>query len=312
MPKKSPTRNEPRLTAKQARAAGWPSGSNDPLRPQQELVSGKWLLSALGIVLGVAAICAYGTLCLLFYQGSWQFIFHPSRTVRATPDVPFQEIQFDYTETGKPQLTGWWIPAEAQGRFGSATILFLHDGRGSLSDAVLQLQSLHSIGINVFACDYRGFGKSADLHPSEASMNQDVDAAFEYLTGTRHQPAHSIVIHGVGLGAPVAASAAARHPETAALILENISPTASTLFSADARATILPVRILTSDRFNPIKTLKKLQTPKLFLERGGNAPTQDAYSTATAPKLLFEVASEDWLKYPEVIQGFLDEVLSHQ
>ena len=58
-----------------ARAAGW----NDPLRPQQPLVSGKWLLSALGIMVAVAAVCAYVTLGLLFYQGSWQLIFHPGQ-----------------------------------------------------------------------------------------------------------------------------------------------------------------------------------------------------------------------------------------
>src|SRR5271170_867266 len=108
MPK--PQRQKPEGTpASKARVAG----SSHTLRPQQDLISGKWLLSALGIVLGAAVICAYATLCLLFYQGSWQLIFHPSRTVSTAPNVPYQEIQFDYTETGKPQLTGWWIPAEA-------------------------------------------------------------------------------------------------------------------------------------------------------------------------------------------------------
>ena len=305
MPKESSARKEAKHTTAQARAAGW----KDPLLPQQPLVSGKWLLSALGIVLAAAAFCAYLTLCLLFYQGSWQLIFHPSRTVSAAPSVPFQEVQFDYTETGKPQLNGWWIPAETGAGLAGNTILFLHDGRGSLSDAVTQLQSLHSIGINIFAFDYRGFGKSADLHPSEDSMNQDADAAFAYLTGTRHLPSNSIVMYGVGLGAPIAASATARHPETAAVILENISPTASTLFSADARTTILPVRLLTSDRFNPTKTLKKLRPPKLFLVRGESAQTQDAYSIAAAPRELVQVASEDELRHAEVIQRFLDEVI---
>lgn len=295
-------------TAAQARAAGW----KDPLDPQQPLVSGRWLLSALGIALAAALIFAYLTLCMLFYQGSWQLIFHPSRTVGATPDVPFQEIQFDYTETGKPQLNGWWIPAESGAGLAGNTLLFLHDGRGSLSDAVTQLESLHSIGINVFAFDYRGFGKSADLHPSEDSMNQDADAAFAYLSGTRHLPARSIVIHGAGLGAPLAASAAARHPEIPALILENISPTASTIFSADARTAILPVRLLTSDRFNPAKTLQNLQTPKLFLIRGESAQTQEAYSSAAVPRELVQVATEDQLRYSQVIRRFLDEVLSHQ
>ena len=154
------------------------------------------MLSAIGIVIVAALICAYGTLCLLFYQGSWQLIFHPSRAITAKPAIPYQEIQFNYTETGKPQLTGWWIPAESGARYAGNTMLLLHDGHGSLSDIVSQLETLHALGINVFAFDYRGFGKSSELRPSETSMNQDADAALAYLTGTRQLPARSVVISG--------------------------------------------------------------------------------------------------------------------
>ena len=289
-------------THAEARAAGW----NDPLRPQQPLVSGKWLLSALAIVLAFGAFCAYATLCLLFYQGSWQLIFHPSRTVAAKPAIPCQPISFDYTETGKPLLTGWWIPAESSARYAANTILFLHDGRGSLSDTVSQLQILHALGINIFAFDYRGFGKSADLHPSETSMNQDADAALTYLSGTHHLSAPSILLYGEGLGAPVAASTAARHPQAAALILENVSPNALTILSADARTRILPVRLLTSDRFTIVPVLRTLPTPKLFLEYGNNALTADAYTASAAPKQMAQIPPQDQAKYQEALQGFLD------
>jgi len=307
MPK--PTQSKSRTgTHAAARAAGW----NDPLRPQQDLISGKWLLSALGIVLGAAVICAYATLCLLFYQGSWQLIFRPSRTVSTAPNVPYQEVQFDYTETGKPQLTGWWIPVGSNAQYSGNTILFLHDGQGSLSDTVTKLQDLHTLGINVFAFDYRGFGKSADLHPSETSLNQDADASLDYIIGTRHVPARSILLYGTGLGAPLAATTTARHPETAALILENISPNALTLFAADARTKILPVRLLTSDRFDATETLKILQTPKLLIDRGNSPQTHNAYSVASAPKQFSQFAPEDGTKYLETMRHFLGEVLSHQ
>jgi hypothetical protein len=300
MPKQTRPQSQKRTHA-EARSAGW----KDPLRTQQPLVSGKWLLSALGIVLGVAAICAYASLCLLFYQGSWQLIFHPSRVISGHPNVPYQEIQFDSTETGRLQLTGWWIPGETNARYADRTILLLHDGRGSVSDTVNQLQTLQTLGINVFAFDYRGFGKSADLHPSEASMNQDADAALAYLTETRHQPAHSIVMYGIGLGAPVAASTAAHHPEIAALILEDISPNAMTLFAADARTKILPVRLLTSDRFNATETLKTLRMPKLFLDGSNSPQTHDAFSIASTPKQFSQTGHADQSKYPGAVASFL-------
>src|ERR1700722_12384994 len=95
---------------KPARAAGW----QDPLHPQQPLVSGKWLLGALAVTLAVGAVCAYATLCLLFYQGSWQLTSHPPQPVSTPPaslSIPYEEIKFDPPEPGKPQLAGWWIPA---------------------------------------------------------------------------------------------------------------------------------------------------------------------------------------------------------
>ncbi len=304
---KPPKKKAGKQTAKQARAAGW----HDPLRPQQPLVSGKWLLTALAIVVGAAAICAYGALCLLFYQGSWQLIFHPSRTIGAVPDIPYQEIQFDYTETGKPQLTGWWIPAESNARYPDHTILFLHDGQGSLSDTVSHLRALHALGINLLAFDYRGFGKSADLHPSERSMNQDADAALAYLSGTRHLAASSVVIYGAGLGASVAASTASRHPEIAALILENIGPDASILFSADARTKILPVRLLTTDRFNSGEILKNLGTPKLVLERGHETYSRAAFDVAKEPKQFLQIPPGNQTGYLEAVHRFLDGLPVH-
>jgi pimeloyl-ACP methyl ester carboxylesterase len=309
MAKQKQARSAHKSRPQHARAAGW----QDPLRPQQPLVSGKWLLGALAVVIALGAVCAYATLCLLFYQGSWQLIFHPSRTIGTTPaslNIPYEEIKFDYTETGKPQLAGWWIPAGDTARYPSRTILFLHDGHGSLSDTVSQLQALHALGINIFAFDYRGFGRSADLHPSEASMNQDADAALAYLIGTRHLPTHSIIVYGAGLGAAIAASAASRHTEVAAVVLENLSPPAATLFAADGRSKILPVHLLTSDRFDPTETLKASFTPKLFLERGTSPPTETAFHAAHDPRQLFQIAPEDQTKYLETMQRFLDEQLS--
>jgi uncharacterized protein len=289
-----------------ARAAGW----RGPLRPQQPLISGKWLLCSIGIIVALAAICVYGALCLLSYQGGWQIIFHPSRSVDNHPSIPYQEIHFNYTETGQPQLTGWWIPAAPNAHHHANTILFLHGGSGSLSNTIPELESLYTAGINIFAFDYRGFGKSARLHPSETSLNQDADAALSYLTDTRHLPANSIVLYGTGLGASVAATRAARQPGIPVLILENISPDAMTLFAADDRTRILPVRLLTSDRFEINSILKTLATPKLFLASDNTPQTQAAFNAAQAPKQFAQIPSDDRAKYVESIEGFLGEVLT--
>jgi len=48
----------------------------------------------------------------------------------------------------------------------------LHNGSGSLSDTLPQLQALHNLGINVFAFDYRGFGKSLNVHPRKPALTR--------------------------------------------------------------------------------------------------------------------------------------------
>ncbi len=266
MPAKTPNKPGPKSQSKASTSAERkaqsqsartpPPGWKDPLAQQQPLVSGRWLASAVLGVVGFAAVCAYLTLCLLFYQGQWQVVFHPSRTITTSPatlGMKYDAISFDYTGTGAAQLTGWWIPADpvsgSSPTNANRTLLFLHDGQGSLSDVTAQLKTLHSLGINIFAFDYRGFGQSINTHPSETRAYDDADAAWNYLTDIRHLDPRSIVLYGSGLGATIAAETALRHHESPALILENPAPPALSLIAADERTSVLPVRMLFRDRF---------------------------------------------------------------
>jgi pimeloyl-ACP methyl ester carboxylesterase len=261
-----------------------PPGWKNPLAPQQPLTNPRWLFTGLAATLGVAVVCVYFAFCLLFWQGQWQLIFKPSPTITATPasiSLKYDNIAFDATETGVLQMNGWWIPAENAAPYAGNTLLFMHDGVGSLSSTVPQLLALHELGINVFAFDYRGFGKSVHLHPSEASTNQDADAAWGYLVDTRHLTPSSIVLDGVGLGAAIAAETARRHPQAPEVILEDLRPPVLNALQSDARMRLLPVRLLFHDRFDPASTLANLRTPKLLL-----------YSTHGSEGLYYDQAAE--------------------
>ena len=272
-------------------------------------MSARWLLSAVLAVVVVAAVSAYGALCILFYQGQWQLVLHPSKTITATPasrGLKFDEIRFDYTETGAAQLTGWWIPTDAGTRWSQSTLLYLHDGHGSLSDYVDDLATLHSLGINVFAFDYRGFGRSAGARPLEKRMTEDANAAWVYLTDTRHVDPKAIVIYGTGVGGSLAVELAARRG-SAGVILDSPSEPAQEIIGKDARAKILPLRMLLTERFDPAETLKNLTAPKLFLDRDGRrARTEELYRLAAFPKEYFELKPG---AYEETVRRFLDEVL---
>jgi pimeloyl-ACP methyl ester carboxylesterase len=294
-PTKSAKSKDNAARAAQRKAARTPPpGWKDPLAPQQPLVSGRWLLRAVLLIVGLAAVSAYLTLCLLFYQGQWQVVFHPSRTVATTPasvGLKYDEVRFDYTGTGIAQLSGWWIPAAP----GNKTLLFLHNGNGSIADAVPQLNVLHSLGVNIFAFDYRGFGNSVNDHPSEQRVYEDADAAWTYLTGIRHLDPKSIVFYGSGLGATIAAEAALRHRESPGLILENPAPPALTLIEADSRTSLLPVKWLFRDRFDIAPKLQALgielsSTTAEIVDTGKLAPStivvRQEQPNPRGPKLL--------------------------
>jgi uncharacterized protein len=260
-----------------------PPGWRSPLAPQQPLASARWILGGLAATLLLASICVYATFCLLFWQGQWQLVFQPSRSITATPSslgLRYDEIRFDATETGVLQLVGWWIPAD---RSSASTILLLHDGAGSLSDTLPQLQALHQLGLNLFAFDYRGFGKSVNIHPSQRSTYEDADAAWRYLTETRHLSPSTIVLDGVGLGAAIAAETAGSHPQAAALVMEDPKPPILESLQFDARTRLLPIRLLFHDRFDPTETLASLHTPKLMLYPAHNGK-EAYYQQAAEPK----------------------------
>lgn len=288
-----------------------PAGTQAPSEPPP-LVSGRWLLAAIGVVLCAAAICGYAALCLLFYQGQWQLLFHPARAVMATPasvGLAFDEIHFDVTETGLPQLDGWWIPAAPQSAYTADSILYLHDARGSLSDTLPALTALHHLGINVFAIDYRGFGRSSGAHPTERLAKADADAAWAWLTNTRAISPTSIIVYGDGAGATLAAHLAANFAP-AGVILEDPNPPARQVFASDARARILPLFLLQNEYLDPTADLARSHVPRLFLDRKGDAAlTYRLFQASSPPKTLVDLRHSPDSTVQAALIRFLDEVL---
>ena len=242
-------------------------------------VSGRWLLSAVALTIGAAVFCAWCAFCLLFWQGSWQLLYHPAAAVTRTPasaGVAFDAVGFATTDAGTPRLAGWWIAAAPDAKFARLTVLYLHGPDGNLGDTVDALTRLRAAGVNVLAFDYRGYGQSQFVRPSEAHWRQDAEWAIQYLTGTRHVAPQAIVLDGTGLGANLALEEAAAHPELAGVIVESpLADPARTIFS-DARARMVPARLLVRDRYDLNAAAANVRVPVLWF-----AP--DLQSTVGAP-----------------------------
>jgi uncharacterized protein len=264
-------------------------------------VSGRWLVSALLIAIAAAALCTWGILCLLFWQGSWQLLYHPAAAITRTPSaagLQFEPVAFADTEEGIPRLKGWWIaaaPDAAQNRY---TVLFFHGPNGNLSNSVDAFARLHAIDVNLMAFDYRGYGQSQFVRPSEAHWRQDAESAVEYLVATRHINPGSIVLDGEGLGANLALEVAAAHPELAGVVVESPIETPMDAVFQDARARMVPVRLLVRDRFDLAAAAKELRTPVLWFERNaqnGRTGFNDepaAYKEITSQKTLVWLNSQ--------------------
>ena len=277
----------PKATTTNAR----PRPNPDPLAQQAPLVSAKWLLWSLAGIFGGGLLLVYLTVCLLFWQGSWQILFQPSLPVSALlsgPDAKGRElVQFDTTETGQPQLQGLFLKTTEGSPYANRTILYLPGTKADASTITnATLGALQEIGIGAFTFNYRGLGAERKQHPSEELATEDTEAAWRYLVETRHVPATSIVFYGRGLGASLAAEASRRHPDAAGLVLDDPSPTALELLHADARSNWLPIGMLTHDRFDPVAALAASKQPKLFLLHAGNAAGKRYAAVATAPKLI--------------------------
>lgn len=271
-------------------------------------VSGRWLLMAASLSVVAAALCAWGALCLLFWQGSWQLLYHPASAITRTPasaGVAFDPVAFATTEAAEQRLKGWWIPAERGTRYARFTVLYLHGQNGNLGDSVDALAALHQIGINVFAFDYRGYGQSQFQRPSEARWRQDADWAIQYLTGTRHIAAGSIILDGQDLGANLALEVAAAHPDLGGVVLDSPLESPMNAVFNDPRAHLVPAHLLVRDRFDGDRAAAGLKIPSLWFYQaeGAHAEAPDPLKKVSAPKMLV------WLKAgPEEKQNRIDSL----
>jgi pimeloyl-ACP methyl ester carboxylesterase len=286
-------------------------------------VSGRWLLTTVSLSLLGAAACAWGALCLLFWQGSWQLLYHPTSAVTRTPatvGLRFDSVGFAATDAGEPRLEGWWIPAGPEARFSSYTILYFHGQNGNLGDTVDSLAALHGAGLNVFAFDYRGYGQSQFARPSEARWREDAESAIEYLTNTRHIPAGSIVLFGRGLGANLALETASAHPQLAGVVMDDPLPVPVDAIFRDPRARLVPALLLVRDRWDLNPPAVNLRIPSLWFYKTparGQAQEngQQTYRLVTARKRqvwLMESpdagAAENDRSYSLALTGWLDDL----
>jgi len=110
----------------------------------------------------------------------------------------------------------WYHEAAA----GAPTVLFLHGARRNLYGSQHRIERLAGLGLNVLAIDYRGFGRSTPLLPSEETALQDARAAFDELRRRQPDPKRRFV-YGYSLGGALAIALAAERDGIAGVVVES-------------------------------------------------------------------------------------------
>ena len=221
------------------------------------------------------------------------FVYHPEpwedRNWAKLSGLPLEDIWFQAGDGAR--LFGWYVKTQAT----RPVLLWCHGNAGNVIHRLDNLQYLYRQGLSVFLFDYRGYGRSQGLRPSEDGLYRDALGAYDFLTRTMMIRPEQIVLFGRSLGAAVAADLAARKA-AAALILESAFP------SVEAVARFhyggLPVHWLLGAEFRLIDLLPRLSLPKLIIhgDKDDIIPIKfglQVYEAAKPPKEWYVIQGAD-------------------
>ena len=209
-------------------------------------------------LLGFGILLAGGCAYLAERQG--ELIFRPTTEVWrgfAGGSWNFEEHWIPVGKNGD-RLHAWWLPADSPQ---APVMLYLHGARWNLSGSVTRIDRWKKLGLSVLAVDYRGFGKSASLSPTEELAYEDAEAAYEYLG--KLAPGKPRVVVGHSLGGAIAAEVARRHPDVSGVVLEATFTSIKDLI-AESAWSYLPVDLILTQRFDTLSKIGDIKAPILI------------------------------------------------
>ncbi|MES1243415.1 MAG: alpha/beta fold hydrolase [Acidobacteriota bacterium] len=265
---------------------------------------GSTLLAVVVLAVLLFALVAVVLTARISDRLSRALVFKPSRRDLGSPAdlrLPFEDLEIPCAGGGK--VHGWWIPRKAGAGEDAPVILFLHGRRGNLGAQLPMLRFLHSLGADLLAFDYPGYGRSPG-EPSEAGCLAAAEAAWNLLRARR--PDSRVVLYGRSLGCALAAFLASREP-CAGLVFHGGFTSVPDL-AADLHPR-LPVRPFCRVRLDALGWIAGCRSPLLVLHGRQDrfipiAHALRVYERAPVPKRFVPLAgghdAEGWMLSPEV------------
>jgi uncharacterized protein len=239
----------------------------------------------------------YGTFRVTFQSMLRAFelsrVYYPDREMEATGAElkrPFENIFFKASDG--VELNAWFYPANDNSPRKQWAVLLCHGNAGNISHRLELYAALLHAGLNVFAFDYRGFGRSQG-RPDEEGTYQDVQAAYRWLRQKGFAP-QNIIAYGESLGGGVASELCVRE-KVAALVLQStftcIPDIGRELYPW------LPVKLIGRIKYDTHQKLPQLKIPVLVMHSRADALIgfhhgQKNFAVANDPKLFCELQGE--------------------
>jgi uncharacterized protein len=150
-----------------------------------------------------------------------QAIFNPARDNPRWFAEPLAGTEeYDVALENGQKLHFWYVRNAMPD---APTVLYLHGARWNMNGSVFRISRWADMGFNVLAVDYRGFGKSTEILPSEQSAYDDARVALRELQRRESDPQRRF-IYGHSLGGALAIDLAAglrgSHADIAGLVIE--------------------------------------------------------------------------------------------
>ena len=241
-------------------------------------------------VAAIAAALIAGGCAYLTTEKQGELIFRPSREAWWGFDGGrhgFDE-QWIPVGTAGDRLHAWWLPGP---RTDSPAILYLHGARWNLTGSVTRIDRWRDLGFGVLAVDYRGFGESTDVAPTEKGSYEDAEAAWDRLA--KLAPGRPRYIVGHSLGGAIAVELARRRPEAAGLVLEATFTSVRDMIEESPWG-FLPVGLILNQQFDALSKIGEVRMPVLVIHgtRDTVVPIQMGerlYVAAPGPKRFVRV-----------------------
>lgn len=228
-------------------------------------------LAASVIVVTLTALVATG--CASIDRWQREAIFQTEAAARVDGrSAPDGVDQFDVAVPGGG-VTGadavrFWYAAAADAD--APTVLYLHGARHNLYGNASRVERLRDLGFNVLALDYRGFGRSTRILPTEASAIEDARLAFAELE--RRQPRSSRrLVYGYSLGGAVAIALAQQVDGMAGVVIESSFTNIADVVRTMRWGWVPFINIAVTQNFNSLSRIAQVNEPLLFLH--GTADT---------------------------------------